>query len=51
MKYIANWRDKGLKCYFCGTNMSVKYQVTIMENDTEKKVCSCNRCIFLHEIK
>ena len=51
MKYIADWQKKSLKCYFCGNDQSVKYQVVIMENDKAKEVCSCNKCIFLHEIK
>ena len=51
MKYIADWQKKSLKCYFCDNDRSVKYKVIIVEDGKEKEVCSCNKCIFLNEIK
>ena len=51
MKLIVDWREKRLKCHFCGTDLSVKYQATIDEDGIEKEVCACNRCIFLHVVK
>lgn len=51
MKYNPDWQKKNLKCHFCGTNLSVKYLVVIKDGNTEKEVCSCNRCVFLNEVK
>ena len=51
MKYIADWRDKKRNCYFCGTNLSVKYEVTFTENDDDKIVSVCNKCVFLYAIR
>ena len=51
MKYIPDWNKKSLKCYFCGDDRSVKYKVVITENNTEKEVCTCNKCVFLHVVK
>lgn len=51
MKYVPDWKNKGLKCYFCNDNRSVKYKVIITENGNEKEVYSCNKCVFLHAVK
>jgi hypothetical protein len=57
MELIPNWRDKNLKCYFCGETKSVKYKTTVIvvdsipvdSRDAEKEVCICNKCV-LHMI-
>ena len=51
VKYVHNWKDRKFKCHFCGINLSVKYQVIIVEDGEEKEVYCCNRCVFLHDIK
>lgn len=51
MKYNPDWIKKELKCYFCGSNQSVKYLVVVKDGNTEKEVCSCNRCVFLNEVE
>ena len=44
MKFILipNWNKKDLRCHFCGTNKSVKYE----SNVDGEKVCVCNRCVL-----
>lgn len=52
MQLIANWRNKNLKCYFCGETRSVKYTVEIFNpviSDNSTKVCCCNKCAPLFE--
>ena len=47
MKYIENWQDKNLECYFCGETRSVKYETEIVNpviDDKPTRVCMCNRC-------
>ena len=47
MKLIPNWRDKNLKCYFCGETRSVKYTTEIQtqsESIKTREVCVCNKC-------
>ena len=51
MKYNSEWRNKKLRCHFCGTNLSVKYLVVIKDGNSEKEVCCCNRCVFQNEVK
>lgn len=41
---IPNWQDKELYCYWCGTNLSVKYIATYRTNRGEVSVCACNCC-------
>ena len=40
---------KGLYCFFCGTDKSVKYLKTIIDSGFTKDilvtVCCCNKCI------
>lgn len=50
MKYNPDWRNKSLKCYFCGSNLSVKYLVVVKDGNVEKEVRSCNKCVFLHDV-
>jgi transcription elongation factor Elf1 len=45
MKFIPNWKDKSLKCHFCGTTKSVKYVVELYGVE----VCTCNRCVLKHD--
>lgn len=40
---ISERSKKYLKCHFCGTNKSVKYEVNV----NGKKVCVCNRCVLI----
>lgn len=51
MQYNSNWQKNKTKCYFCGTNMSVKYIVTLKDDIEERRVFCCNKCVFLNEIK
>ena len=46
MQLIENWKNKGLYCFYCGSNKSVKYIITITKaNGKTASVCSCNKCI------
>ena len=49
MKLIPGWRDKNLKCYFCGETRSVKYSIKIIHDDCimHRKVYACNRCALI----
>jgi transcription elongation factor Elf1 len=50
MQYINNWQDKNLYCMFCGTDKSVKYFVTIRnQNGKDASVCCCNWCVLKYE--
>jgi hypothetical protein len=51
MKYIPNWQEKKLTCYFCGEKRSVKYVVEEYDRfkqDEPFEVCACNKCALLH---
>ena len=52
MRLIPNWRNQKLECYFCGETRSVKYNVTVIEDNCNKHrtACACNLCA-LHNIK
>lgn len=41
---IPEWSNKNLKCHFCGTNRSVKYEANVNRN----KICVCNRCVLIN---
>lgn len=42
LKLIDNWQDKNLKCHFCGTTKSVKWEVS-----TNGVVfCTCGKCLL-----
>lgn len=46
MQLIENWQNKGFYCFYCGSNKSVKYMITITKaNGKTASVCSCNKCI------
>lgn len=46
MQLIENWQNKGFYCFYCGSNKSVKYMITITKaNGKIASVCSCNKCI------
>lgn len=46
----ANNRNK--PCYFCGTNMSVKYDAEFIEGGMDKVVPCCNVCaLFGYDLK
>lgn len=47
IKLIENWRDKNLRCHFCGETRSVKYEKEIFDPVVDNKltkVCMCNKC-------
>lgn len=47
IKLIENWRDKNLRCHFCGETRSVKYEKEIFDpvvDSKPTKVCMCNKC-------
>jgi hypothetical protein len=46
-KLISNWRNKNLRCHFCGETRSVKYTMKIFDPIVDSKsteVCVCNKC-------
>ena len=47
LKYIPNWQDKKHKCFFCGTDKSVKYIVSMKG----AYVCACNKCALFFPTK
>lgn len=47
MKYIPDWQNKKLRCHYCGSTKSVKYEVEVFDPviaDTPTSVCACNMC-------
>ena len=53
MNLIPNWRDKNLRCHFCGNTQSVKYEKEIYDPviDTKPtKVCVCNICAVKYPV-
>ena len=47
IKLIPDWRERNLRCHFCNTTESVKYEKEIFDPviDTRPtKVCVCNKC-------
>ena len=52
MKFKLIDRDKraNAKCYFCGKNQSVKYEVRIFDDDSIEDInlrYCCNRCVCM----
>ena len=46
-KLIPAWRDKKLRCGFCGDTRSVKYAKDVcvpIKDKIEMKICLCNKC-------
>lgn len=37
-------REPTTTCYFCGTDVSVKYMADVKINGDDVLVCCCNRC-------
>ena len=51
MKFVGNWTKQNNKCYYCKTDKSVKWTLTIPLQNTNKQsqtVCVCNKCVLLH---
>lgn len=40
MKLIENWKNRPLRCFFCGSSHSVKYEV----DHDGKTVYACDKC-------
>ena len=49
IKLIDKERGKDAKCYFCGTNKSVKYEIKISGNNIISDInrYSCNKCVLM----
>ena len=50
-KYIPNWSNMNLRCYFCGATNSVKYTMRILDpviSDKPTSVCACNKCAIFY---
>lgn len=41
---IPNWYKKGLTCYFCGSDKSVKYQIE--SKNKNRIIFCCNTCLL-----
>lgn len=50
IEIIKDWNKKQLKCHFCGSEKSVKYQVNIIDSAIDRceseNVYCCNRCVL-----
>lgn len=45
-------KRKGKRCHFCGTTLSVKYEIDINDpviSNKSSKVCCCSRCALLYD--
>ena len=40
---LIDWSNKNRRCYFCGSDKSVKYDAVLVNGET---VSCCNRCAF-----
>lgn len=52
MNYIPDWKNKNLRCHFCGETRSVKYETEILDpviDSKPTKVCVCNKCVLRME--
>lgn len=51
-RIIENYEDQNLKCHFCGTTQSIKYEIDVFDpmQPAEKfvKVSACNSCALRH---
>lgn len=49
-KLIDREKRKEVRCYYCGTDKSVKYEIRIFDDDTiqdiNKRYC-CNKCVCM----
>lgn len=51
MRIIEDWRNKNLRCHFCGETRSVKYEREVFDpvvSNKPTKVCVCNKCALLY---
>lgn len=51
IKMIPSDKRDSARCYFCGTNKSVKYLVRLKEPMFSKAsmlVCCCNKCVAMN---
>ena len=51
IKIIPSDKRDSARCYFCGTNKSVKYLVRLKEPMLSKAsmlVCCCNKCVAMN---
>lgn len=47
MNIIPNWKERNLRCHFCGETRSVKYEIEVFDPVIDSKpsnVCMCNKC-------
>lgn len=54
VKLIADWKNKKLRCHFCGSEKSVKYEATIFDSNIDNKkskICCCNKCALVYNNK
>lgn len=55
IKLIPDWQNRNIRCYFCGSSKSVKYEKKIFDpvlDDTKPStVYICNRCALTHNEK
>lgn len=48
-KLIESWYKRNLKCHFCNTEKSVKYEMKIFDPVIDTKptsICVCNKCVI-----
>ena len=45
LNLISDWQNKNLKCFFCDTNISVKYEV--YSKVIKKRICVCSKCVLI----
>lgn len=51
LKLIDGWQRKNLRCYFCNSTQSVKYQTEVYDPvlaSGPSTVCICNKCALRH---
>lgn len=51
MKFIGSWPKQNNKCYYCKTDKSVKWTLTIPLQSATKQsqtVYACNKCVLIH---
>ena len=53
MNIIPNWKERNLRCYFCGETRSVKYEIEVFDpvvDSKPSKVCICNKCALRYAL-
>lgn len=52
LNLIENWQNKNLKCHFCDSTESVKYETEVFDPVVDAfkpvMVCLCNKCVVKH---